>query len=323
MRRLREAGLLIIVAALAACGQVAEYSEISYEFYTNEASYDQYTHAYALEAPSASASQTPIPYSIVPLEFFSLEEFLYAYRIVREGNAVGNFARMATDLDFLSVVELPLLVNFPETHQLDYITVFREAVWVHYAPKEALVSEEARWNSAANQENFTLWISRWDSESPMSDVMQQDNIANEDLIDGRHFSDITGSIYWAHGRELLILLLPNQLYATSPYDLPLTQTTTIDLRDEALVDYLIGELFQLTFNLGFASSDFPTISIPANANIHSFITTNHENIPIDNPTRRGHDFLGWYLDAGFTIPLSRILSPMPANDATLYAKWEY
>ena len=40
---------------------------------------------------------------------------------------------------------------------------------------------------------------------------------------------------------------------------------------------------------------------------------------ITSPTRTGYDFDGWFTDASCTIPF--VLTEMPSNDVTLYAKW--
>ena len=41
----------------------------------------------------------------------------------------------------------------------------------------------------------------------------------------------------------------------------------------------------------------------------------------DNPTKEGYTFGGWYSDAAFTTAYS--FTTMPANDITVYAKWNY
>ncbi|MCL2855964.1 MAG: InlB B-repeat-containing protein, partial [Defluviitaleaceae bacterium] len=47
----------------------------------------------------------------------------------------------------------------------------------------------------------------------------------------------------------------------------------------------------------------------------------HLGIPIGNPTRTGYHFMGWYLDADFTVAITEVFR-MPARNATLYARWE-
>jgi len=44
-------------------------------------------------------------------------------------------------------------------------------------------------------------------------------------------------------------------------------------------------------------------------------------IPASGPTRAGYNFMGWYLDADFTVAITETFR-MPARDATLYARWE-
>ena len=293
------------------------------------------------EAVSPGHGQAPAVHGIPDhLTFWSLEEFLYAHRAVREGTATGRLAEMAASIDFESLEELVLPNNLPGIYQIHQIEVYDTAIWVWFLPEGSLASEEARWDAGINRTYFLLRTTRWTYEdleswgvqSPMDGIMRQDNATEDDLIDGTyHFNERTNTIYWARGSNRLSFHLPNTLPANQStiHDLlPLTQTTTIDLLDEDLITELIGDFYQLDFNLGTfagntaASSAFPPILIPSGANIHNFITTNHEEIPIYNPTRRGHYFLGWYLDADFTIPLIRPLTLMPARDTTLYARWQ-
>ena len=81
---------------------------------------------------------------------------------------------------------------------------------------------------------------------------------------------------------------------------------------------------QLNFNLGSEPTNPSTISpIDVNAGFRllNFIETRHDNYPEGGPTRPGYDFVGWYLDDGFTMPVTEDFR-MPARDVTLYARWQ-
>ena len=43
-------------------------------------------------------------------------------------------------------------------------------------------------------------------------------------------------------------------------------------------------------------------------------------ITLQQPTRPGYDFQGWYSDAGLTTPVTTI-NPASATNHTVYAKW--
>ena len=280
--------------------------------------------------------------------FASLEEFLYAHMSNREGRATGRLAEVATHVNFASLEELSLLIGLPNSYQLHDISVYRDGISVWYLPTEALASEEAIRYAIRNFQEFNFRIYFWDSDTPLSGVMLQDGATEEDLINGRyHFRARNSTFYWAHGRNMMALNMPNPnptqdhhsisaisgniedfAATTNIHDLlQFTQTTTIDLQDEALVTSLIGTLYQLTFDLGTAPGEFAAfnntspINIPANANIHNFVTMHHENSPLSTLIPGRNEFLGWYLDANFTEPLSNLITRMPEGDVVLYARW--
>ena len=275
-----------------------------------------------------------------------MEEFLYAHRAAREGRATGSLAEMAARLDFASLTELPLSINLPEIYRLSVITVYEERIRLWYLPEHTLISEEARRSAISPTQAFILQITRWTGvQSPMDGIMQQFGFTTEDLIDGRYyFREQTNTFYWAHGGNRLSLRLPNPSSGSHDAHMPsnittgftgntvhdllaFTETSTIDLDDDALITALIGDFYNLNFNLGVESGNFLTlealapISIPSGANINNFITMHHYS----RFASFGHandDFLGWYLDAGFTTPLMNLITTMPARDVTLYARWE-
>jgi len=316
--------LLLLSLAAIGCGQ----TETRYDIQEQDGIHGDGQEIQYNQVPASNPTASEMPDM---LAFPTLEEFLYAYRAVNNGSATGGLARVASSVDFTALDELFLSNNLPAGYRLHGILVYSWYVSTWYFNENHLASEDARRHAINTGQMFTLSVDRQGSDNMagldlytlLDNIMRQDNATGEDLLSGKyHFRERNNTFFWLHNDDFFTLQMPRS-YPSVPHDLlPFTETKTIDLTDEDLVNYLIGELFTLSFNLGFASSNFPLISIPANANIHSFITTNHENIPIDNPTRRGHIFLGWYLDAGFTQPLSRLLSPMPAHDATLYAKWE-
>jgi len=79
----------------------------------------------------------------------------------------------------------------------------------------------------------------------------------------------------------------------------------------------------LSFNMGSAEAvpaAIDSINVLAGTNLLSFLNDFHDGFPATVPTRAGHVFDGWYLDAAFTIPLSSAFT-MPSTATNLFALW--
>ena len=82
-----------------------------------------------------------------------------------------------------------------------------------------------------------------------------------------------------------------------------TKTSTIN-------NYYIKAIFSFNYNLNYTGSS----PIVQNYEFGQTIT------PIEDPTRTGYSFLGWYTDS--TLTTLYTFGTMPASDVTVYAKWE-
>ena len=84
---------------------------------------------------------------------------------------------------------------------------------------------------------------------------------------------------------------------------------------------------RLSFDLGneLNGSTIPesidSILIPEGVNILNFLNTHHASFSTITPTRPEHTFLGWYMDAEFTLPLTEE-TLMPATSIALFARWQ-
>jgi len=332
--------LLITLASIAlllsACGQHT-LDEVYYE--------PEQAPINAVASPTDTSGSVAALTVVDWLQFHSLEEFLYAYELVRSGDATGTLATMAVAADLASLVELPLLTVIPDGFKLDVIRAHNETVSLYYVPESFLVSEVARLN-VSSEVSFQLRITRWDMNDPMEGIMRQFGFGEEDMVDGVFFRERTNSLHLAHGNERITLRLPESMRPNPNtrgitdihHLIPLTQTTTINLLDEALVTELIGDMYQLDFNLGIPNNadgspaplaaalapfyDADPIAIPSNANILNFVAMHHDHLNITNPTRLGYIFTGWFMDADFTMPVSQLITRMPDHDVTLYARWQ-
>ena len=87
-----------------------------------------------------------------------------------------------------------------------------------------------------------------------------------------------------------------------------------------------GPTHRLSFNLGANADSPPTpayiraVNVPEGIALLNFIASHHYPFPEQDPTRQGYRFMGWYLDANFTVQVTDTFR-MPARDATLYARW--
>ena len=93
------------------------------------------------------------------------------------------------------------------------------------------------------------------------------------------------------------------------------------------VDYDYTVVYhRLTINLGGTPTNpttpaaIPSVNIPAGVNILAFLAGNHANSFVVEPTRSGHIFQGWYMDAFFITSLTQ-MTTMPDTSITIYARW--
>jgi len=58
-----------------------------------------------------------------------------------------------------------------------------------------------------------------------------------------------------------------------------------------------------------------------NPNPSTFTIADTPILKLEEPTRYGYEFKGWYYDSGFTLPVDEILTMSTTSDYTFYAKW--
>ena len=75
----------------------------------------------------------------------------------------------------------------------------------------------------------------------------------------------------------------------------------------------------LNFNPGFPATIEPT-HVPVGDNLTRLLSWFQGGALANGPAREGYQFLGWYMDAGFTAPLTEDFT-MPSTPLTLYARW--
>ena len=279
------------------------------------------------------------------LEFTSLLDFLETHRAYVMGRRLfGARTHLIERANFAGLEQIYLPVGIPETYRLYRIYVGDDGMSFWYMPEENLVSRRSRTSAMAYRRDFTVSITRWNLEDPKGAMMGQlRGVSVHDLIDGRYYFDEWHLIEWTTDTERVWMYIPRTtrnaqgefeigdettgIITLRREEIPqLAQMQVLDLTNFAEVDALIETLppshYQLTFDMGTTPIGAYSIDVPVFANLRFFLHDNYYDLTA-TPVKEGHTFLGWYLDAGFTMPLaSRDEYLMPMRDITLYARWE-
>ena len=116
--------------------------------------------------------------------------------------------------------------------------------------------------------------------------------------------------------------MPNNGYHVSSITIDGQELSGNDLSVAIMYGYTFNNVTQNhTISVTFLKSNF-TITYVFNYNTDNVIQNYdyQEQINLLSPTRRGYNFDGWYLDENLSQPFEEEL--MPAENLTLYAKWE-
>jgi len=172
--------------------------------------------------------------SVIPdkLEFKSIEQFLEAYKTVKEGKAVGDLANKADSVDFTGLEKLYVPKNIPEEYQLANILVNEDAIILWYLPKEHMGSSDAIQMALAKQMEFQIGFARWDLDDPMAGIMKQKKATEKDLIDGKYLFSRPNMLQWELDRGVMNMYMPLK-YCTSKKKIAeavkFAEVTAIDL----------------------------------------------------------------------------------------------
>ena len=286
-------------------------------------------------------------FSPVPdvLEFTSLADFLETHRAYTMGiRSFGARTHLIERANFAGLEQIYLPVGIPETDRLYRIYVGDDGMSFWYMPEENLLSHRLRSSAMVHGRDFMFNITRWNLEDPKGAMMGQlRGVSVHDLIDGRYYFDELRTIEWTTDTERVWMYIPRStINAQGEFEIgdettgiitlrreempQLAQMQVLDLTNFAEVDALIETLppshYQLTFDMGIAPIGAYSIDVPVFANLRFFLHDNYHDLTA-TPVKEGHTFLGWYLDADFTMPLaSRDEYLMPTRDITLYARWQ-
>ena len=348
--------LLVVFVGCTRSNGINENLTISY----NEGSGNESIDRDCPIAGSISGSAVS-PVSEVPdiLEFWSLAEFLGTHRAYAAGvRSFGELTSLMEDANLRELETLYLPIGIPEAYRLYRIFVSDTGMSFWFLPEEHLVSQRTRSSAMAYGLGFAFAFTRWNYDDPKASMMGQlRGVCESELIDGRYYFDGQHGIEWTTDTERVQLRIPRTtvnaqgqfeigdgaggIIALAFEEIPqLAQMQIIDLTNEAEINALLATLppshYQLSFDMGVSQANalgtsgvplvYPPsidpIDIPVFFDIRQYLRTNHNDFAT-NPTKEGHTFLGWYLDAGFTMPLaSRDEFWMPTRDITLYARWE-
>lgn len=132
----------------------------------------------------------------------------------------------------------------------------------------------------------------------------------------------SGEVEVDYGQSQRFEFLPNNGYHVSSITIDGQELSGNDLSVAIMYGYTFNNVTQNhTISVTFLMSNF-TITYVFNYNTDNVIQNYdyQEQINLLSPTRRGYNFDGWYLDENLSQPFEEEL--MPAENLTLYAKWE-
>ncbi len=97
-------------------------------------------------------------------------------------------------------------------------------------------------------------------------------------------------------------------------------STTLKL--EPTPAYIVKEHF-LVYDRERYNLEFDTLGGNSISNISGILSEQSlQDFSIPEPTRSGHEFIGWYEDADYNMPFDLNNSTMPNRDLLLFARWE-
>ena len=191
------------------------------------------------------------------LHFSSLEDFLAAYRIVKAGGEIADLvthwrapfsdsdlADVSDEVNLSALERFYLPVNIPKEFQLYRIDIGESSVTVWYVHDDLLISESPYLDAMFQhpQRHFQFTFTRWEIDSPMDEVLQQNLRGGDVFIDGKFIFTEPNMLTWTSDKELIYMYTPLPV-ADSVSDLiRFTEFEVIDLLDDnavsALLEYL-------------------------------------------------------------------------------------
>ena len=186
------------------------------------------------------------------LFFSSLEDFLTAHRTLRDGgditDLVAEWQASFTDMDLADVIvnaglasleTFYLPVGIPEEFQIHRVDINESGVGIWYLHKDELAFEDADWFEISRSWDFLFSFTHVETPGNMRSILQQHNMSEEDLVDGRLFLE-PDLFVWAYGRVRMLLYIPMSLVSDNVADmLRLTEVKAVNLLDAEMVETLL------------------------------------------------------------------------------------
>lgn len=149
------------------------------------------------------------------LAFSSLNELIASYNATAASKANNVSSRIDSILpnleesvNLLALERLYLPTNIPSEYQLHQITVFENNVSLVYLHIDDLVSEDTIVEALIHQRHFLFNFTRWNVESPMEGILQQNDATIDDLIDGKYLLVEPNLLIWASDNEVIYMYVP-------------------------------------------------------------------------------------------------------------------
>jgi len=171
------------------------------------------------EAGAATEGNLQITLPLVTLDFYSLEELLFAHEAVRDGAAGEELMDLAEQTNFAELEEIFFPTAIPEPYLLYRISVHRAWVSMEYLQKDHFGTEETIRSVMQQLLHFTFVMDRMDVENPMASLLDQFNVTERDLINGIYLFRQPQTFWWGAERTTMSLQVPLHEMSQNPADM--------------------------------------------------------------------------------------------------------
>jgi len=192
------------------------------------------------------------------LTFSSLDDFLNAYLIAKEGNDVGDLLgfndselreedtkSIIEKINFTALETFYLPVGIPENFIIRRIIVGENGMGFIYLSEDVEFTSDTFWITELNNPSFKLSV-YMNSRFNMNDILRDENKTIDDLINGKYLIDEPNLFTWEENGIIFVFHTPSPsddgIEADSIYDMiRFTEMETVSLSDINRVSELIEE----------------------------------------------------------------------------------
>ena len=184
----------------AGCGHISNNIDIPENVFVDD-------NEIAIEQNEESDMSNSSP-SPEMLQYNSLEDFINDIRKVRMGEATGELAEIAERMNLSSIDRVYIPTGIPDSYKIFNVAVNENSVNILFMQDEYLASISTQMDAVIAQQHFAFNFTRKSFEDPLAGVMQQFEVTEEGLIEGKLLLDPPNSITWGHDGRMMHMYLP-------------------------------------------------------------------------------------------------------------------